>query len=156
MDRKARLNLLIGGADSELWNLDAGRQALIPKEEQKQLSTTSSTQVQVSKTTAPAVADGASSSEIEDEYLQCVGNVSLPNESRRYRRKGRKTGVNASPGYANLSLKEMIQEDLEVGAFCPLLAVSKFPYKFVRNSSADKIAKGFFDQGKFWLRTWDL
>lgn len=40
--------------------------------------------------------------------------------------------------------------------FCPWLAVSRFPYKYVRGDDSDRIAKSFFDQGKFWERTWDM
>ncbi|KAI5307313.1 hypothetical protein KEM56_000020 [Ascosphaera pollenicola] len=149
MDRKARLKMLIGGTDSELLYLDTRRQDLVPKQEEVKPS--------VSQPTLPAApADNASSSDVEDEYLQSVMNVSLPDESRRSKRTLHKTSGNARPQYAKLSLKEMIQEDVEIGSFCPLLAVAKFPYKYVHTRTADKIAKSHFDQGKIWSRTWDL
>lgn len=40
--------------------------------------------------------------------------------------------------------------------FTPLVALSRFPYKFCGESSRQDIASAFFDQGKFWAREWDL
>lgn len=40
--------------------------------------------------------------------------------------------------------------------FCPLLAVSKLPYKFIRSEASEPIAERFFNHGKFWNRRWDL
>lgn len=45
----------------------------------------------------------------------------------------------------------------EIGtAFCPIVAVSKYPYKFVPQYLSEQIAKGFFDEEKFWYRPWDM
>ncbi|OJJ51670.1 hypothetical protein ASPZODRAFT_447596 [Penicilliopsis zonata CBS 506.65] len=41
-------------------------------------------------------------------------------------------------------------------AFSPLLAVSRFPYKYIRGDLSQAVAKKFFDGGKFWTRGWDL
>jgi hypothetical protein len=43
--------------------------------------------------------------------------------------------------------------DLE---FCPILALSKFPYKFIEKKSMQSVATEFFDGGKFWDRKWNL
>jgi len=43
--------------------------------------------------------------------------------------------------------------------FCPILALAKFPYKFLGSAawkSQQAIASQFFDQSKFWNRKWDL
>jgi hypothetical protein len=40
--------------------------------------------------------------------------------------------------------------------FCPIVSVSKFPYKFVPASVKQDVASQFFDGGKFWMREWDL
>ncbi|ORY03555.1 hypothetical protein BCR34DRAFT_69548 [Clohesyomyces aquaticus] len=40
--------------------------------------------------------------------------------------------------------------------FAPLLALSKYPYKFCHRSCMQEVATHFFDAGKFWARTWDL
>jgi hypothetical protein len=44
----------------------------------------------------------------------------------------------------------------ESGSFCPLVAVSRFPYKFIRGELTQPIANEFFAEGKFWKRRWDL
>lgn len=40
--------------------------------------------------------------------------------------------------------------------FCPLLAVSRFPYRYIQGELSQQVASRFFDQGKFWNRCWDL
>lgn len=42
------------------------------------------------------------------------------------------------------------------GTFCPLVLASKFPYKYLRTDTSDKVAKRFFDEGKFWRRPWKM
>lgn len=41
-------------------------------------------------------------------------------------------------------------------SFCPIVAISKYPYKFVPYQLSVDIAHGFFDDGKFWYRPWDM
>lgn len=40
--------------------------------------------------------------------------------------------------------------------FCPLTAIAKLPYKYFRGQKSKAIASTFFDQGRFWQRTWHL
>ncbi|XPS67714.1 hypothetical protein M3J09_000016 [Ascochyta lentis] len=40
--------------------------------------------------------------------------------------------------------------------FVPIQALVKYPYKFCNKIHSQDIASAFFDQGKFWTRTWDL
>ncbi|KAJ4289697.1 hypothetical protein N0V90_011026 [Kalmusia sp. IMI 367209] len=40
--------------------------------------------------------------------------------------------------------------------FTPIVALSKYPYKFCSKNLMQDIASAFFDQGKFWAREWDL
>lgn len=40
--------------------------------------------------------------------------------------------------------------------FCPLLAVSRYPYRQLQGEISHKVASRFFDGGKFWNRQWDL
>ncbi|KAI9872634.1 MAG: hypothetical protein M1830_001392, partial [Pleopsidium flavum] len=40
--------------------------------------------------------------------------------------------------------------------FCPIQAVSKYPYRYVGKDLSASVAQGFFDAGKFWARTWDV
>ncbi|PKX92214.1 3'-5' exonuclease [Aspergillus novofumigatus IBT 16806] len=42
------------------------------------------------------------------------------------------------------------------GFFCPLMAMSRYPYKFVRKELSQTVASRYFDGGKFWQRVWDL
>lgn len=41
-------------------------------------------------------------------------------------------------------------------SFCPLVAISRHPYKYVKGEMSQRIASQFYDEGKFWDRTWDL
>lgn len=42
-------------------------------------------------------------------------------------------------------------------AFCPIIAISKYPYKFVRNHElGQRIASEFFDNAKFWRYQWKM
>lgn len=42
------------------------------------------------------------------------------------------------------------------GSFCPAISLSRFPYKFIRDNISQSVASEFFDEGKFWERSWDL
>ena len=42
-------------------------------------------------------------------------------------------------------------------SFCPIITISKYPYKYIRNEQIkEQIADGYFNGGKFWRRVWDL
>ena len=40
--------------------------------------------------------------------------------------------------------------------FCPFIAITKLPYKFVKREFMQGIATAFFDEGKIWSREWDV
>lgn len=40
--------------------------------------------------------------------------------------------------------------------FTPIVALSKYPYKFCHKDYMQDIASEFFHAGKFWDREWDL
>lgn len=40
--------------------------------------------------------------------------------------------------------------------FCPIQAVSKYPYRYVGKQFSETVAQRFFNAGKFWARTWDV
>ncbi|KAL4816264.1 hypothetical protein BDW67DRAFT_191164 [Aspergillus spinulosporus] len=42
------------------------------------------------------------------------------------------------------------------GTFCPMLAMSRFPYHHIRGDLMQKVASRFFDKGQFWDRKWDM
>lgn len=41
-------------------------------------------------------------------------------------------------------------------SFCPLIAVSRFPYRFIHGDPSQLVARAFFDGGKFWERRWNM
>jgi len=71
-----------------------------------------------------------------------------------------RTGIVSGPSSDLFQLNERVGEVAPTDIrFCPILALSKFPYKFLGRSnqnSQQAIATAFFDQGKFWGRTWNL
>jgi hypothetical protein len=40
--------------------------------------------------------------------------------------------------------------------YCPIVALSRYPYRWCDKADSQDIASAFFDQGKFWEREWDL
>lgn len=42
------------------------------------------------------------------------------------------------------------------GTFCPMTAISRFPYHHIRGDLMQRVASKFFDKGQFWDRPWDL
>ena len=40
--------------------------------------------------------------------------------------------------------------------FCPVSAVSKFPYKYMRKNDSEQVSQEYFAGGRFWARTWNL
>lgn len=57
----------------------------------------------------------------------------------------------------DFTLDPRMGEPSEPGmCFCPFLAITKFPYKYVDGAFRQPIATAFFDEGKIWNRSWDL
>ena len=55
------------------------------------------------------------------------------------------------------SSEQTPQDPLEHdGSFCPLLAISRYPYRFLKDKLSQSVASRFFDRGKFWSRSWDV
>ncbi|KAI4246477.1 MAG: hypothetical protein L6R42_009875, partial [Xanthoria sp. 1 TBL-2021] len=48
------------------------------------------------------------------------------------------------------------QEAPKESKFCPLAAVSKWPYKFFHHLDSETISQAFFTAGKFRMRGWTL
>lgn len=81
-------------------------------------------------------------------------------------RRAPKTGV-AGASQSRDTLDEGEAEDLtldprkgeasELGmSFCPFLAITKFPYKFVGAEFRQPLATAFFDEGKIYNRHWNM
>ena len=62
------------------------------------------------------------------------------------------------PKYPIVEITQDLQDTTicESGSFCPLVAVSRFPYKFIRGDLTQPVANEFFAEGKFWKRRLDL
>ncbi|KAL8772954.1 MAG: hypothetical protein Q9209_001974 [Squamulea sp. 1 TL-2023] len=56
----------------------------------------------------------------------------------------------------NKSLPYIGQEAPKESKFCPLAAVTKWPYKFFQHLDSETISKAFFAAGKFRIRGWTL
>ncbi|CAL5867574.1 uncharacterized protein PFLUO_LOCUS1793 [Penicillium psychrofluorescens] len=41
-------------------------------------------------------------------------------------------------------------------SYCPVVALSRFPYRYLRGEMSQKVASRFFDANKFWDRHWDF
>lgn len=41
-------------------------------------------------------------------------------------------------------------------SYCPIMAVSRYPYKEIKGELGQRIGSRFFDDGKFWNRPWNL
>lgn len=56
------------------------------------------------------------------------------------------------------SSKQVQGEVGALGDYCPVLAVSKFPYKYMNPTStaSDHVSKRFFADNRFWRNIWNL
>ncbi|ODH46379.1 hypothetical protein GX48_07535 [Paracoccidioides brasiliensis] len=146
MDRIERLKMLFDG-DEELLQTDTGLHPALDavletchlsQEHQNNIKPLEVSASNPNKAAGPgmAAAEALSGSEMgSDEYQASFSRA----ERKTRRRKQNNTGGFNKPT-----------------SFCPITAVSRFPYEHVRIGDKDRIAKTFFDQGKFWNRLWDI
>ncbi|PGH11314.1 hypothetical protein AJ79_04930 [Helicocarpus griseus UAMH5409] len=163
MDRGERLKLLFGGGDEELLKTNSGLQYPI---EAKSPSADGQRDVKIpsigvpqanpaNTSIKPALQELSSSEDGFDEYLASFSQARKAKMKKKKSNMGGKS-MPLSNG-VDLSISTFSHHcDNKVASFCPIIAVSRFPYKYVRSSEKDRIAKGFFDAGKFWDRCWDL
>ncbi|KAE8145641.1 hypothetical protein BDV25DRAFT_133615 [Aspergillus avenaceus] len=57
---------------------------------------------------------------------------------------------------SSYSLTEVSLEPPSDGTFSPLMAISRYPYKYLKGGLSQGVASQFFDGGKFWNRPWDI
>ncbi|KAI9680963.1 MAG: hypothetical protein M1829_001043 [Trizodia sp. TS-e1964] len=57
--------------------------------------------------------------------------------------------------HAVVSFKRCQLADIPEG-FCSAQEISKFPYKYMEKELEESVSQGFYTQGKFWARKWDL
>ncbi|KAL9094062.1 MAG: hypothetical protein Q9165_003732 [Trypethelium subeluteriae] len=111
----------------------------------------------------------------DDELLNPLDQSSGSAHSSKGKKKGKFTGRHQWIRHSTNTTKVSINPDNKTGEprhfsldprrgqlstpgewFCPVLAISKFPYTFVNEGASQPIASAFFDAGKFWMREWDL
>ncbi|GIK01620.1 hypothetical protein Aspvir_005658 [Aspergillus viridinutans] len=148
MDRTARLKLLFS-EDESLLQINTGLNAVSTSDSKaaEEASLTVVTQEEVqsekddkdleSKTKLEETAEGLAKSTVQ-ETDECNASMQTP-ETRD----------------SSTHSQEEPSTPLD-GFFCPLMAMSRYPYKFVRKELSQTVASRFFDGGKFWQRVWDL
>lgn len=51
----------------------------------------------------------------------------------------------------------ILAADVELAAhFCPIMALSRYPYRHMKGELSQRAGSQFFDGGKFWSRHWDM
>ncbi|KKZ65982.1 hypothetical protein EMCG_08276 [[Emmonsia] crescens] len=170
MDRRARLEMLFDGGDEELLKTNTELQSVLEigtlsVEEQNTVnpSEINTPQTgQASASTKPAVEELSSSEDGFDEYLAAFSQAS---QKSKRKKKIHNKNDNICMGSTDPDLSILTFSHHTSGAafcgngaksFCPISAVSRFPYKYVRGSDGDRIAQRFFSEGKFWKRSWDI
>lgn len=182
--RRARLGLLFSGNDSQLLDVNAKRYFELPPEPkletpapqqsarpQEPTSTThgsnsnninnnnididnSKNHALPSDTMTRGQADQDSDEEGFDEYLSAFSKPSV--------RQGFPTTApadsNGTSASTNNKPTAATSDDLGVkhDAYVPVVALSRFPYRYIHGPERDVVAKQFFDAGKFWARSWVL
>lgn len=56
----------------------------------------------------------------------------------------------------SVSINNSFKQPPSKHRYCPVLPISRFPYKYIHGEQSQLVAERFFDQGKFWKRDWDL
>ncbi|KAF3041519.1 hypothetical protein E8E12_004687 [Didymella heteroderae] len=69
-----------------------------------------------------------------------------------------RTAPTSTPPTAPLPSNRLIRGDRASATqhYSPIVALSKYPYKWCNKTHSQDVASAFFDQGKFWAREWDL
>lgn len=152
MGRAERLNLLFGDDDGSLLQTNTRLKVPVPVPtvsvvelpetqpdditvERQQIKNEPSQKAPVEKDEAPRTiihpenqTQEAPKSESKDQCVATVDNPPTPQET----------------------------EVCVSGSFCPLMAVSRFPYRFIHGDLSQLVASAFFDGGKFWKRRWSM
>ncbi|KAL1955317.1 hypothetical protein VTO42DRAFT_8657 [Malbranchea cinnamomea] len=164
MNASDRLNLLFSGEDEELLHIEAVNLQPLP-----QMPNRSPLQQGSPGPTVPPnshTLDKLEDPELyEDEYVAISARAQKEQDAAQKRAtkwnnagKGKLPPV-TTPNVDYLPAHEFppsLPNGLGIRYFCPIVAISRYPYKYLRGPDADLIAKQFFGGGKFWARTWDL
>jgi hypothetical protein len=103
------------------------------------------------------IVDAFGNLQIYDDFVRSGPRSQAP--GRPYQRTTNRSQGNGRTEVdpANFTLDPRKGEPAEIGtSFCPFLAISKFPYKYVDQFFRQPIASAHFDEGKIYNRKWDL
>lgn len=172
MDRMERLGLLFEG-DENLLQTRTGNYAGNNTHSSSKPSKLGANSSQMDQGSAPVGGNQhptaqSDSEEGFDEYLKYFAEVHKKN-ARKQASQSQSKAKAKSGGRRKDTWEENAPEaswsavasGIETGGvlspfFCPAIAISRFPYKYVSRELSDPIAKGFFDGGKFWNMSWEL
>ncbi|EEP82674.1 predicted protein [Uncinocarpus reesii 1704] len=96
-----------------------------------------------------------SDSEYEDPYLAALA-ASAKGRAKHNSGMTAKSFKGSKTATSTVDAEVFSQPFAETGHFCPAVVISRFPYKYLKGDLSEKVAKAFFDAGKFWSREWDL
>ncbi|KAN0114967.1 hypothetical protein V8E51_004511 [Hyaloscypha variabilis] len=91
-----------------------------------------------------------------DEIIMSRGRITLGNSRGDFKPSEIQSGQGPTP-------REFPRFDLQIGelagdgeSFCPFQSVKRYPYTYIGTTNRQRVAAGFFDQGKLFDRTWDF
>lgn len=152
MDRVSRLSLLFD-QDEALLHINTGLRVVAPapseiKEPIQKETQTVDRQVSEGQTTTQVKDDSAKSppGETTQQHPDRATTAPLPLKISQ----APDSKASPEPG---LESPDPLQHD---GSFCPLVGVSRYPYKFLKDKLSQAVANRFFDRGQFWSRGWDV
>ncbi|PGG99766.1 hypothetical protein GX51_06138 [Blastomyces parvus] len=172
MDMQARLKLLFDGEDEELLKTNTGLQSALEigtlsmKEQNTfkppETGETSRQQSSQAGASKKLVEDPSSSEDGFDEYLTAFSEAARKSK-RKKKILNRSNNHCRGSTHVDLSISTASYDTLGAAfcgnggrLFCPISAISRFPYKYIRGSDGERIAQRFFSEGKFWKRSWDI
>lgn len=102
----------------------------------------------------------------DDENVPAAGSITASGK-RKGKKKGKQGPTTTAARPAAIRPTETSDSSLGPGLqlgelalpgekFCPVLAVSRYPYRHVSKELSEIVASSFFNAGKFWERTWDM
>jgi len=102
----------------------------------------------------------------DDENVPAAGSITASGK-RKGKKKGKQGPTTTAAHPAAIRTTETSDSSLGPGLqlgelalpgekFCPVLAVSRYPYRHVGKELSEIVASSYFNAGKFWERTWDM
>ena len=101
-----------------------------------------------------------------DEKVLGAGSTTTSGK-RKVEKRGRQSSVIIGEPISSIRPVENIDSTLDPGLrrgelaplgekFCPILAVSRYPYRHLGKDLSEIVADCYFNAGKFWERSWDM